>query len=129
MSGGPNDAEDHLADMGFVLCELSAHDTDTDHAARLWTAEAQPPRGLWFMWTRISDHMVLHRFVTLTLCPYWKVGEEDSRDWCNFYEDHPDLHQFHVRDPLRDLLHKRTRLEAEQRFFEKDPAEGDGDES
>ncbi|MEW1616209.1 MULTISPECIES: hypothetical protein [unclassified Streptomyces] len=80
------------------------------------------------MWTEVSHLFIVHRFATLTLCPYWQVVEEDSRDWCNFYEDHGGDHGFHVRDPLRDLLHERTRLEAEQRFFEKDPAEGDGDE-
>ncbi|MFJ5740211.1 hypothetical protein [Streptomyces microflavus] len=129
MSGGPDDVNDHLAGKGFVLCELGVHDEDTDHAARLWTAEKKPPKGLWFMWTEITDLIVFHRFATLTLCPYWQIVEEDSRDWCNFYEDHPAPHSFHVSDPLRDLLHEQTRLEAQQRFFEENPDEVDGDES
>lgn len=70
MSGGPDDADDHLADMAFVLCELGVHDQGTDHAARLWTAEEQPPVGLWFMWTEVSRHMGDHYFATFRLCPH-----------------------------------------------------------
>ncbi|WP_103530321.1 hypothetical protein [Streptomyces sp. SM11] len=55
MSGGTDDVDGLLSDMGFALCELGVHDKDTDHAARLWTAEKQHPKGLWFMWTEISD--------------------------------------------------------------------------
>ncbi|MFF5832392.1 hypothetical protein ACF1D2_32250 [Streptomyces bacillaris] len=127
MSGGPDDADDHLADMAFVLCELGVHDQGTDHAARLWTAEEQPPVGLWFMWTEVSRHMGDHYFATFRLCPYWR-DVKDSRDWCNFYKDHPEPHGFHVSDPLRDLIREQTRLEAQRRFSQEDPDEGD-DES
>lgn len=70
MRGGPDDAVDLLAEMGFVLCESGEHTEETEHAARLWTAETQPPRGLWFLWTGSGGGLrVHHRFTTLTLCP------------------------------------------------------------
>ncbi|MFE9459023.1 hypothetical protein [Streptomyces californicus] len=124
MRGGPDDADDLLADTGFVLCELGVHEEATEHAARLWTAELQPPEGLWFLWSDTSGLFTRHRFTTLTLCPVRHIDvREGSRQWCNLYEDHPGAHGFHVRDPLKDLLHARIRFEAQRRFREGEPDE------
>ncbi|MBD2828067.1 hypothetical protein ID875_06405 [Streptomyces globisporus] len=45
MDDCPDDAEDLLDDKPYVLCELGEHDETTEHAARLWTAETEPPRA------------------------------------------------------------------------------------
>ncbi|MDT0433060.1 hypothetical protein, partial [Streptomyces salyersiae] len=69
MEGGPEDASDHLDDKHYVLCVLGEHDEKTEHAAHLWTAETEPSKGLWFLWTESEGgHRVCHRFVTLTMC-------------------------------------------------------------
>ncbi|WP_228990284.1 hypothetical protein [Streptomyces sp. DH8] len=129
MRGGPDDAVDLLAEMGFVLCESGEHTEETEHAARLWTAETQPPRGLWFLWTGSGGGLrVHHRFTTLTLCPARLHDvKEDYRQWCGLYEGHPGPHSFHVRDPLKELLHERTRREARGRACGDDPS-GDGED-
>ncbi|WP_306340388.1 hypothetical protein [Streptomyces sp. AS13] len=129
MPGGPDDAADHLADMAFVLCELGEHTDETEHAAHLWTAEAQPPPGLWFLWTGNDGGLrVHHRFATLTMCPARLHDlREDSRRWCGLFEDHPGRHSFDVSDPLRELLHERIRREARRRAVAEDSGPDDED--
>ncbi|MFI1185532.1 hypothetical protein [Streptomyces californicus] len=130
MPGGPDDAADHLADMPFVLCELGEHAEETEHAAHLWTAEEQPPPGLWFLWTGNDGGLrVHHRFATLTMCPARLHDlRKDSRQWCGLFEDHPGPHSFHVRDPLKELLHERTRREARRRTAGDDPGPDNKDD-
>ncbi|WP_307669408.1 hypothetical protein [Streptomyces sp. V2I9] len=130
MRGGPDDAVDHLADMDFVLCELGEHTDETEHTAHLWTAETQPPRGLWFLWTGNDGGLrVHHRFTTLPLCPArLHHVREGYRQWCSLFDGHPGNHSFHVRDPLQDLLHERTQREARRRTSRDDPSGGDHDD-
>ncbi|MFI1805340.1 hypothetical protein ACH415_17225 [Streptomyces californicus] len=116
MDDGPDDAEDLLDDKPYVLCELGEHDETTEHAARLWTAETEPPASLWFLWTTSAGgHRVHHRLVLLALCPY-RIHRlrENYRQWCGLYEDHPGNHSFHITDPLRDAHHAHIRHNAQR---------------
>ncbi|MFJ2025803.1 hypothetical protein ACIODW_18660 [Streptomyces sp. NPDC087897] len=118
MEGGPDDADDLLHDKPYVLCELGEHREAVEHAARLWTAETEPPASLWFLWTDSSGgHRVHHRLVTLALCPV-RIHHvrENYRQWCGLYDHHPGNHSFHVRDPLRDAHHAQIRRDAERTY-------------
>ncbi|MFF8554011.1 hypothetical protein ACF058_14370 [Streptomyces sp. NPDC015501] len=115
---GPDDMDDLLGDKPYVLCELGEHDEVVEHAARLWTAETEPPKSLWFLWTDSpGGHRIHHRLVTLPLCPV-RIHHvrENYRQWCGLYDDHPGNHSFHVRDPLRDAYHAQIRSDAERAY-------------
>lgn len=123
MDDGPDDTDDLLGDKPYVLCELGEHDEVVEHAARLWTAETEPPKSLWFLW---ADRAGDHRFTTLPLCPV-RIHHvrENYRQWCGLYEDHPGNHSFHVRDPLRDAHHAQIRRNA-KRTHRRDTDNPDG---
>ncbi|SCK58741.1 hypothetical protein YUWDRAFT_05463 [Streptomyces sp. AmelKG-D3] len=115
MEGGPDDADSHLDHHEHLLCRLSEHDETTEHAAHLWTAETNPSRGLWLLWTGASAHRV-YRFAVFAECPaVLHDVEQGSRQWCGLPGDHALPHSFHVKDPLRDLLTERIRREAHRR--------------
>ncbi|NEC21213.1 hypothetical protein [Streptomyces parvus] len=129
MEGGPDDAGDHLDEKPYVLCELGEHDEAAEHAAHLWAAEAEPA-SLWFLWTVSGGFRVYHRFVSRSTCPV-RIHhvEEDYRQWCALYDDHPSDHSFNVRDPLRDAYYAQIRRDAQRYFAHDDPDKGDGQES
>ncbi|MFB6909159.1 hypothetical protein ACFCWB_33270 [Streptomyces bacillaris] len=126
MRDGPDDADDYLADKGIVLCELGDHTDDIEHAARLWSAESEPPLDLWFRWTMGSGaHRIYHRFATVPACPaILRTMEDDSRQWCGFFaEHHPLPHSFDVVDPLRDAIAEQARRDARRLVSEDGPDE------
>ncbi|MFF8554071.1 hypothetical protein ACF058_14670 [Streptomyces sp. NPDC015501] len=127
MDDGPDDAGELLGGKPYVLCELGEHGELGEHAARLWTAETEPPVSLWFLWTdSTGGHRVHHRFTALPLCPV-RIHhvKENYRQWCGLYDDHPGNHSFHVTDPLRDAHHAQIRSDAE-RAHESDTGDSEG---
>lgn len=129
MKGAPDDPDEHLAEKPYLLCELGEHTDDTEHAAHLWTAETEPPRDLWFLWTVSGAHRIYHRFATLTMCPAkFTDVDEGYRQWCGLFDGHPHAHSFHVTDPLREALAERARHEARRLISEGDPDDTDTEE-
>ncbi|MEU3880081.1 hypothetical protein ACFV6M_23980 [Streptomyces californicus] len=115
-----DDAYEYVTDLGFLLCQLGEHDETTEHTSHLWTAETDPPQGLWFTWTGRGPHRIF-RFETLTLCPAILYDfKEDRRSWCGLHDHHAGEHTFNVEDPLRTLIHERARREAHRRMSEGD---------
>ncbi|MFJ1789571.1 hypothetical protein ACIOML_35340 [Streptomyces anulatus] len=126
MEGAPDDPDEHLAEKAYLLCELGEHTDDIEHAAHLWTAETEPPRDLWFLWTVGGAHRIYHRFVSLPMCPVkFTDAHEGYRRWCALFEGHPHSHSFHVADPLREALAERARHEARRLISEGDSDGGD----
>ncbi len=115
--GDADDAADMLDEKPYVSCELGEHGDEAEHAAHLWTAETDPPAGLWFLWTESEGgYRVHHQFVTRALCPVRiHYVKEDRREWCAYYDGHPGNHSFHVRDPLREAHHAQIRRDADDR--------------